>query len=88
MLQVHSHARKRQQGGKNEEKKNVYMAEKSSECKKMGEGSQKEAANALPAKTGYAYVCENLLSLCVSVCMCVSVCAGKDNRRQCTQARM
>lgn len=64
------------------------MAEKSSECKKMGEGSQKEAANALPAKTGYAYVCENLLSLCVSVCMCVSVCAGKDNRRQCTQARM
>jgi len=54
----------------------------------MREGSQKEAANALPAKTGYAYVCENLISLCVSVCMCVSVCAGKDNRRQCTQARM
>jgi len=78
MLQVHSHARKRQQEGKKWGRKSVYMAEKSSECKEMGERSQKEAANALPGN-----VC-----VCVLESSFTCVCAGKDNRRQCTQARM
>jgi len=88
MLQVHSHARKRQQEGKKWGRKSVYMAEKSSECKEMGERSQKEAANALP---GNVCVCVRESSFTVRVFVCLCVCwqgqqtpmhSGKDVARR------
>jgi len=74
MLQVHSHARKRQQEGKKWGRKSVYMAEKSSECKEMGERSQKEAANALPGNVCVC-VCTRIFFHCACVCMSVCVLA-------------